>query len=59
MKFISYALSEELKNALTLNGYIETTPVQEKTIVNALRGKSMIVKAETGSGKTHAFYILL
>ena len=57
MKFISYALSEELKAALTERGYIETTPVQEKTIVNALRGKSMIVKAETGSGKTHAFLI--
>ena len=57
MKFTSYALSNELKNALTERGYFETTPVQEKTIVNALRGKSMIVKAETGSGKTHAFLI--
>lgn len=57
MKFSAYSLAPELVGALERNGYVVPTPVQERTLVAALRGRSLIVKAETGSGKTHAFLI--
>lgn len=57
MKFSSYSLNKELLEALNKLGYIEATPIQEQTIVKALKGKSFIAKSETGSGKTHSYLI--
>lgn len=57
MKFSSYSLLPNLLSALTNLNYIELTPVQEATLVKALRGNSFIAKSETGSGKTHAYLI--
>ena len=57
MRFGSYNLNKELVDALTTLGYVEATPIQEKVLAKALKGKSLICKSETGSGKTHAFLI--
>lgn len=57
MKFSSYALKNELINALYDLGYIDATKVQDLVIPKALRGESLIVQSETGSGKTHSFII--
>lgn len=57
MRFGSYNLNKELVDTLLELGYVETTPIQEKVLAKALKGKSLICKSETGSGKTHAFLI--
>lgn len=57
MQFSSYNLSKDLLEVINNLGYIDLTPIQEATITKVLKGKSLICKSETGSGKTHAFLI--
>ena len=57
MNFSSYNLNKELVNVLKELGYVTATPIQEAVLPKALKGKSLICKSETGSGKTHAFLI--
>ena len=57
MKFSSYNLSKDLVEVINKLGYFDLTPIQEATITKVLKGKSLICKSETGSGKTHAFLI--
>ena len=57
LPFTSYALSGPLLAALTTLGYTHTTPVQAATLPRAMQGESLIVRYQTGSGKTHAFLI--
>lgn len=57
--FKSFALSSPMVEVLTKLHYISPTPIQEEVIPKVLKGENMIVKAETGSGKTHAFLIPL
>jgi ATP-dependent RNA helicase CshB len=57
--FKSFALSDQLVQALKKLGYVSPTPIQEDVIPKVLRGESLIAKAETGSGKTHAFLVPL
>lgn len=57
MFFGSYNLKKELVETLKGLGYIEPTPIQEAVLPKALKGKSLICKSMTGSGKTHAFLI--
>lgn len=59
LPFSSYALNQELLRILTSLGYTHTTPVQSHVIPRALRGDSLVVRYQTGSGKTHAFLIPL
>ena len=59
LPFTSYHLSPVLIEALTKLGYTHTTPVQSAVIPRALRGDSLVVRYQTGSGKTHAFLIPL
>lgn len=59
MKFSSYNLKPELIKILNSLGYVETTRIQEATLSKILKGKSLVCKSETGSGKTHAFLIPL
>lgn len=40
-------------------GWLEPTPIQEKTIPLLLEGKDVLIRARTGSGKTAAFTIPL
>ncbi|MDD6302777.1 MAG: DEAD/DEAH box helicase [Bacillales bacterium] len=57
MKFSSYNLNSDLIEALKELGYVDLTPIQEAVIAKAIKGKSLICKSETGSGKTHAFLV--
>lgn len=57
MDFKAYHLKEGLLKALTLLGYTSPTKVQEAVLPQVLAGKDIIVKSQTGSGKTAAFAI--
>lgn len=59
LPFTSYQLPSDLIQALTALGYTHTMPVQAAVIPRALRGESLVVRYQTGSGKTHAFLIPL
>ncbi len=56
-KFKDYPLSNEIKRALSELGFKQPLEVQAKTIPMILDGKDLIVKSQTGSGKTAAFAI--
>jgi len=58
-KFTQFALSDSLIEALTTLKYIDMTPVQEAVIPKILKGESLLVRSQTGSGKTHAFLVPL
>ena len=57
MKFKGYSINPSLLDALSSLGYVELTPVQEATITPILKGKSIVAKSQTGSGKTHAYLV--
>jgi ATP-dependent RNA helicase DeaD len=54
MKFTDLDLKPEILKALTELGYEDLTPIQEKTFSPILRGRDLLARAETGSGKTAA-----
>lgn len=58
-KFEQYNLSTEISKALTGLSYDEPTSVQEQTIPLILAGKDIIIKSQTGSGKSAAVAIPL
>ncbi|MEH7273750.1 DEAD/DEAH box helicase [Neobacillus vireti] len=55
--FKDYHLSEEITRALTVLKYNHPTEVQKEVIPKALEKFDMIVKSQTGSGKTASFAI--
>jgi ATP-dependent RNA helicase DeaD len=57
--FNDYALSEEIVRALASLKYESPTEVQEQVLPIALEGKDLVVKSQTGSGKTASFGIPL
>ncbi|MEN1937997.1 DEAD/DEAH box helicase [Paenibacillus sp. 102] len=57
--FKEYALSKEIIRALTGLKYEQPTEVQGKVIPVALEKKDLVVKSQTGSGKTASFGIPL
>lgn len=57
--FKDYKLSEDIQKALDLLGYERPTEVQSEVIEVALQKKDLIVKSQTGSGKTAAYGIPL
>lgn len=57
--FIDYKLSAEIVRALDRLNYTEPTEVQNKVIPVALEKKDLVVKSQTGSGKTASFGIPL
>lgn len=57
--FNNYALSKEIVRALASLQYEKPTEVQEKVIPIALEKKDLVVKSQTGSGKTASFGIPL
>lgn len=57
MTFENYPISSELKKALEMLGYSTPTEVQEKVLPEALSKLDLVVKSQTGSGKTAAFGI--
>lgn len=52
-----YKLDQEVCKSLDAMGYQEPMPVQEEVIPHVLQGHDLIVKSNTGSGKTAAFGI--
>lgn len=57
MKFSSYNLDIKLINALNTLKYYDLTTIQELSLKDALKNKSLICRSATGSGKTHAFLV--
>jgi ATP-dependent RNA helicase DeaD len=55
--FEDYNLSEEIKRALALLKYETPTEVQREVIPLAMENQDLIVKSQTGSGKTASFGI--
>lgn len=58
-QFKDYQLSEEIVRALDSLGYETPTEVQTEVIPVALEKKDLVVKSQTGSGKTAAYGIPL
>lgn len=56
-KFKDYPLDNEIKRALSELGFKNPLEVQREVIPMILAGKDLIVKSQTGSGKTAAFAI--
>ncbi|MBE4907677.1 DEAD/DEAH box helicase [Bacillus luteolus] len=57
--FEGYKLSEEIRRALSVLKYETPTEVQQEVIPKALSNQDLVVKSQTGSGKTAAFGIPL
>jgi ATP-dependent RNA helicase DeaD len=55
--FDDYSLSDEIKRALSVLKYESPTEVQEEVIPLALQKQDLVVKSQTGSGKTASFGI--
>ena len=53
--FEDFNLSKELKKALSEEGYITPTSIQEKTIPTILGGKDIVGQSQTGTGKTACY----
>jgi ATP-dependent RNA helicase DeaD len=59
MEFKDMSISFKTTSALNEKGYIKATEVQEKTIPLALKGEELVVRSQTGTGKTAIFGISL
>lgn len=59
MSFNNLKLIEPILKALSHEGYINPTPIQEKAIPVVLAKKDLLACAQTGTGKTAAFTIPL
>lgn len=57
LNFKNYKLSNEIINAIDVLGYTKPTKVQSEVLPTLLERKDLIIKSETGSGKTAAFAI--
>jgi ATP-dependent RNA helicase DeaD len=59
MKFSELDIHSQILKALSHMGYDDLTPIQEKTLIPILKGRDLLARAETGSGKTAACAIPL
>jgi superfamily II DNA/RNA helicase len=59
MKFEELGVHNDILDAISYMGFINTTPIQEQSIPEILAGKDLIACAQTGTGKTAAFVIPL
>ena len=57
MNFKDFGLSETVLHSLAKMGYTTATPIQEKAIPLAMKGRDILGSAQTGTGKTAAFGI--
>lgn len=57
MKFKEFNLDQRIKHGLSEMGFIKPLEVQAEAIPLIMEGKDLIVKSQTGSGKTAAFGI--
>ncbi|APH06813.1 DEAD/DEAH box helicase [Bacillus weihaiensis] len=58
-RFDDYQISDEIKRALSILKYETPTEVQKKVIPLAIDNQDLVVKSQTGSGKTASFGIPL
>ncbi len=56
-RFSNLELSDSIIKSLKQAGFIECTPIQDKTLPLSLRGKDIAGQAQTGTGKTAAFLL--
>ena len=56
-RFSNLELSDSIIKSLNQAGFIECTPIQDKTLPLSLRGKDIAGQAQTGTGKTAAFLL--
>jgi len=59
MKFAELTLPDALRKGIDAAGFTDCTPIQEKTLPIALKGKDVAGQAQTGTGKTAAFLVTL
>jgi len=57
VRFEELHIPEKVLEGIRAASFKECTPVQEKTLPDALRGKDIAAQAQTGTGKTAAFLI--
>ena len=57
MKFDELNIHESMLRVFKDIGYVELTPIQEKSIPFGLEGRDITGLAQTGTGKTLAFLI--
>lgn len=57
MSFDQMGLSQPVLQAVHAMGFEEPTPIQEKTIPVSMKGRDVVGRAQTGTGKTVAFAI--
>jgi ATP-dependent RNA helicase RhlE len=57
MRFEELGLAPELVRAVKERGYTEPTPIQMMAIPEALAGKDVLGRAQTGTGKTAGFVL--
>ena len=55
MNFSDLGLCDELSKAVADLGYVEPTPIQQKSIPVVLMGRDILGSAQTGTGKTASF----
>ena len=56
-KYSDYNFKETTKAFLKLEGFVNPTPIQQKVIPLACKGRDITGISDTGTGKTHAFLI--
>ncbi len=59
MNFKDFKFKSRLAYAISRAGFVEPSPIQEKTIPLILEGKDVVGQAHTGTGKTAAFALPL
>jgi len=59
MKFTEFNFSDKIIKGVKKAGYVDCTPVQEKTFKISLEGKDVYVQSQTGTGKTAAFILTI
>lgn len=59
MPFSTFKLCPEIQHALSAEGFLTPTPIQEKVIPLVLEGCDVMAKAQTGSGKSASFVLPL
>lgn len=57
--FDDFAIRENLKRAISAQGFSSPTPIQDQAIPHILEGRDIVGVAATGTGKTAAFLIPL
>lgn len=55
LRFDSFGLAPEILRALSDQGYVHPTPIQEQAIPVVLQGRDVMGAAQTGTGKTAGF----